>query len=80
MTNRFAQLKQPTHHHLFASSSRWWNGEIWTSFFTEFLNIRSADELPDLAEWLVRFQDFFFASKMAQWSEIHGIIKSALRR
>ena len=60
--------------------SRWWNGDIWTPFFTEFLNIPSADELPDLAEWLARFQEFFFASKLASWGDVHEIVRSAPRR
>ena len=59
---------------------RWWNVDIWTPFFTEFLNIPGADELPNLDEWIPRFQDFFIASKAAQWGEVHAIIKSAPRR
>ena len=54
--------------------------DIWTPFFTEFLNIPSAEELPNLEEWIARFQDFFIKSKAAQWGEVHSIIKSESRR
>jgi len=56
---------------------RWWNTELWTEFFSAFLNIPSAEELPDLAAWRIRFEDFFFERKAAKFSGVvTGISRS----
>ena len=57
---------------------RWWNTELWTAFFTEFLNIPDENCLPDLDAWLCKFRDYFSSKKMAQWAEVQVKIKSAL--
>ena len=61
------------------SMRRWWNADLWTSFFMEFLNIESEHQLPNLDAWLRTFQDFFLANKMAQWADIRKKIKSGLK-
>ncbi len=52
---------------------RWWNIDLWTSFFDAFLNIPSSTELPDLAAWRVRFEEFFFARKLKTWKELGSL-------
>ncbi len=51
---------------------------MWTDFFTEFLNIASCNDLPDLAKWRQRFQEFFFRHKAARFSSIVADIARTL--
>ena len=60
--------------------SRWWNTELWSQFFLAFLNIPSADELPDLSAWREKFQEFFFAKKLSSFNAVANNISLAMDR
>ncbi|QQP54914.1 Mitotic checkpoint serine/threonineprotein kinase BUB1 betalike, partial [Caligus rogercresseyi] len=56
----------------------WWNADLWTEFYQEFLNIENASTLPDLLQWKQRFEEVLFKKNVATdfnriFKEIEGL-------
>lgn len=59
---------------------RWWNAELWNSFFGDFLDIQDCASLPDVVQTRKKFEEFFFQKYRTRFPSIISDLKNMLYR
>ena len=59
---------------------RWWNAQVWKSFFKQFLNIESRATLPDLTETRRSFETLLFNKHKNAFNQVASSLNGHMLR
>ena len=59
---------------------RWWNADLWSTFFTSFLNIADCDSLPDVTATRNKMEEYFYAKYYANFGMAAAELNCLIRR